>query len=377
MNVLLVWNGPANAAERSILARREVAFLQELAGRGVAATVALCGDAGGLAEDLRGAGVPVQVVPQALPPSAAALVRLPGAAARLCALIRQLQPDVVEATEPMPAIAAGLAARRRERRVLLYRRQHEGGRERLHLASRLAAHLADRTIVSSQVMRLRAAADDRCDPERIEIATTGSVDPAPVTAREVSAARRSLGIESSARVIGAISRLRREKGLDVLIRAVGQLTGAGDVHLVIAGTGPEEPALRKLAATSPVPVHFLGHRDDVRLWLEAMDVVAISSRRESFGRLTLEAMAAGRPIVATRVGGLPEAIVDGETGLLVPPDDVHALAAALSMMLHDSDAAGRHGRAARARFLARYTMSHMATARIQAWERSLAAAGFR
>src|SRR5437764_12599132 len=109
MKALLVWNGPANGAERSILARREVALLQELAAQNVSAAVALCGDAGGLAGDLRAAGVSVHVVPFSLPPSVASLPRLPAAAVRLRALINQFQPDVIEATEPMPAIATGLA----------------------------------------------------------------------------------------------------------------------------------------------------------------------------------------------------------------------------------------------------------------------------
>jgi glycogen(starch) synthase len=163
----------------------------------------------------------------------------------------------------------------------------------------------------------------------------------------------------------------------VLIRSLAHLAPLREIHLVIAGTGPEEQELRKLAAKAPVPVHFLGHRDDIRLLLEAADVVALASRRESFGRLTLEAMAAGRPMVATRAGGLAEAIVDGETGLLVPADDEHALAAAISAMLSDTAIARRYGAAARARFLARYTMAHMAAARIRAWERSLGAAGVR
>src|SRR4029079_15399950 len=109
---------------------------------------------------------------------------------------------------------------------------------------------------------------------------------------------------------------RHEKGIDVLIRAMRHLNR--DVHLIVAGNGPEEPLLRQLATQN---VHFDVYTHDPSVWIHAADVIAIPSRRESFGRLTLEAMAAGRPIVATRVGGLTEAIADGETGLLVPPDD--------------------------------------------------------
>jgi glycosyltransferase involved in cell wall biosynthesis len=376
MNVLLVWNGPADGAERAILARREVALLQHLAAQGVRASVALCGDDAGLADDLRDAGIDTHIVPVPLPPASATLRSLPRAARQLRALIAAMKPDLVEATEAMPAIATGLAAwRRRATRVVLYRRQHGGGRVRLLLASRLAALLTDRTVVSCEAMRRVAARSDLTPADRIEIATPGTIDPRPVSACDIRAARRELGIGDCAHVIGAISRLRHEKGLDVLIRALDDVQM--DVHLLIAGTGPEEPLLRELASRSRAAVHFLGHRDDVALWLNVADVVAIPSRRESFGRLTLEAMAAGRPVVATRVGGLPEAIVDGETGVIVPPGDERALAAALRTLLADRELARQRGEAARERFRARYTMAHMATARRAAWERSLAAAGAR
>lgn len=374
MKVLLVWNGPATESERSILARREVALLEELIRRGIEVTVALFGDGGGFLGDLRAAGVDAHLIQPALPPSIAAVAGLSMAVLRLRRLMANLDPDVVEALEPMPAIAAGLAnMRRRSPAVVIYRRQHAGGRLRLLLASRLATRLTDRTIVSSQAMQERAAMDDRCAVARIEIANPGTVDLAPVAAGEVDDARRALGIDRSARVIGAVSRFRHEKGLDVLIRSLTHLDAAGNVHLLLAGTGPEEPALRRLAALSPIPVHFLGHQNNLPLWLQVADVIAIPSRRESFGRTTLEAMAAGRPIVATRAGGLAEAVVDGETGTLVPPDDERALASALREMLTDPPLARRRGEAGRQRFLSRYTIAHMATARMQAWQRSLAA----
>jgi glycosyltransferase involved in cell wall biosynthesis len=101
-------------------------------------------------------------------------------------------------------------------------------------------------------------------------------------------------------------------------------------------------------------------------------VVAIPSRRESFGRVTLEAMASGRPLVASRVGGLEEAITDFETGRLVPPEDPAALAEALRSLLLDLPSARRMGAAARQRYESRYTMDHMATSWREAWERAIA-----
>ena len=375
MKVLLIWNGPANANERSILARREVPLLSELAANGIDVSIALCGDAAGLISDLAQAGVPAHVLPSPLPPAASVLMALPFAALQLRRLIARERPELIESTDPMPAIAAGLAAFARRGCVLVYRRQHAGGRTRLHLASRLATRLSHRTIVSSEAMRRQAAADDRCDPARIEIATPGSADPAPVTPEMIRAAHLHLGVDDSSSVILVLSRLRYEKGIDVLLRAMDRLPNRDNVQLWIAGTGPEEATLRRLAEGITVPVQFLGHRRDVDVLLHAADVVVIPSRRESFGRVTLEAMARARPMVASRTGGLAEAIVDGQTGLLVPPEDESALAAAISVMLADKDAAETLGNAAGERFRSRYTIAHMAASRIRAWQRSLAAGG--
>ncbi len=371
MKVLLVWNGPTTAGERSILARREIPLLGLLAARGIDLSVALCGDVAGLHSDLEQIGVRTSVLSSALPPSGAAVARLLCAAIQLRRLIARERPDLVESTEAMPTIVAGLAALRRRGCVLVYRRQHAGGRARLHLASRLAARLSDRTIVSSEAMRQRASADDRCDPARIEVATPGSPGPAPVAPETIRAAREREGASNSDRIVFVASFLRHEKGIDVLIRAVDRLQNRDHVQLWIAGSGPEESTLRHLAGRARVPVRFLGHRPDVDVLLHAADVVVIPSRRESFGRITLEAMARARPIVASRTGGLVEAIVDGETGVLVPPEDEGALAAAIDAMLSDRVAAEAHGNNAGNRFRSRYTMGHMAASRISAWQRAV------
>jgi len=288
----------------------------------------------------------------------------------LRALLRDHDPDLVEGDEPMPSIATGLAARGRSA-VIVYRRHHAGGRRRLLMASWLAAHLADRTFVSCEAMRRQAAADDRLPLRRIDVTSSGAPEPAAPTADHVDAARRSLGIDGEARVVVCVSRLRREKGLDILIASVAHLADIRNLHVVIVGGGPEAAVLRTVADRCAVPVHFVGHQPDIGHWLAMGDVVAIPSRRESFGRVTLEAMAMGRPIVASAVGGLTEAIVDGESGCLVPPQQPAALAQALRALIVDPLLARRLGEAARHRYRSRYTMDHMATSWRQGWERAL------
>lgn len=373
MNVLLAWNGPANAAERTVLLRREVPMIRQLAADGIWISVTLFGDPADTGRALETEGISVAVLPKSLPPSAAALRALPAAVLGLTAILRALHPDVMEGIEPMPAIALGLAARRlKGRGVVTYRRQHSGaGSLKLRAASWLAARLAQRTVVMSEATRRVASLEDRTPLSRIELVRSGAASPRSVSPAEIAEERRLLGIGTGVRVIVAVSRFRHEKGLDVLLLALDALGDLQDVHVVIAGTGPEEAVLRELALRAPLPVHFTGHRDDVEVCYALADVVVMPSRRESFGRVSSETMASGRPLVASRVGGLVEGVVDGLTGLLVPPDDPQALAAALRMVLEERTLAARMGAAARERYEMNYTIQHMATSRREAWVRAL------
>lgn len=144
------------------------------------------------------------------------------------------------------------------------------------------------------------------------------------------AARQSLAVPDNAFVVAAAARLSREKGLDTLLSAAGQRAG---MTFLIAGDGPLRSALARQIAPN---AKLLGRLADVRPLLAAADVFAVPSRREGQGMAALEAMAAGVPLVASRVGGLADMLADGETALLVPPEDPEALAAALSRLQSDS-----------------------------------------
>jgi glycosyltransferase involved in cell wall biosynthesis len=116
---------------------------------------------------------------------------------------------------------------------------------------------------------------------------------------------------------------------------------------VLIGEGRERPALEAQARRLGLTVRFLGERADVERLLPLMDVFVLSSREEGIPNALLEAMAAGRPCVATAVGGTPEVLADGRTGWLVPPADPAALAQALAQALGDRVEAARRGLAAR------------------------------
>jgi glycosyltransferase involved in cell wall biosynthesis len=134
--------------------------------------------------------------------------------------------------------------------------------------------------------------------------------------------------------------------------------------LWVAGDGPERAALTQLAGELGLDdrVRFLGRREDAADLLAACDVFVLPSRLEGLGVAALEAMAARRPVVASAVGGLAEAIVDGETGLLVPPDDVDALATALVRLVDDAVLRDRLGSAGPQRIADAYSAQQMVDA---------------
>jgi glycosyltransferase involved in cell wall biosynthesis len=170
------------------------------------------------------------------------------------------------------------------------------------------------------------------------------------TKRAIAPLRNELGATDSNPVIGTIGRLHHEKGLDVFLNAAARIAARwSDARFVIIGSGPDRAALESHAERVGIGsnVAFLGERGDAQELLGAMDLFVLSSPEEGMPNVVLEAMAAARPVVATSVGGTPEVVVDGVTGLLVPPGNPERLAAAIEAVLADSarmKAMGRQGR---------------------------------
>jgi len=162
------------------------------------------------------------------------------------------------------------------------------------------------------------------------------------------AARRLLGLPERAPLIVYVGRLSHVKGADVLLEALALLPR--EVQLAVAGDGPQCAALQARAARPDLAgrVWLLGQLADVRPLLRAGDLYAQPSRREAFGLAAAEASACGLPVVASAVGGLRQIVRDAITGLLVPPEQPAALAAALARLLDDPALARRLGAAGRA-----------------------------
>jgi glycosyltransferase involved in cell wall biosynthesis len=152
------------------------------------------------------------------------------------------------------------------------------------------------------------------------------------------------------RRVALVGTLRTVKGHDVLIDAApAVLARHPGVRFDVIGGGPLLDTLRARASSRGVAdaFTFFGHREDVRERLADADAVVLPSRSEGLPNAILEAMAAGRPVVASAVGGVPDVVTDGVTGLLVPPEDPAALAAALTRLADDPALADRMGVAAR------------------------------
>jgi glycosyltransferase involved in cell wall biosynthesis/peptidoglycan/xylan/chitin deacetylase (PgdA/CDA1 family) len=167
-------------------------------------------------------------------------------------------------------------------------------------------------------------------------------------------------------VVGTVARLSPEKGLDRLIAAFEALfQQVPAARLVIVGDGPERERLLQRMRTSALPegtIRFLGRQQRVEHILPRFDVFALSSLTEGIPVAALEAMAAARPVVATRVGGVPEVVADGESGILVSPDDPAQLAGALLRLAADPIGRRRMGEAGQTLATERFGLAAMATA---------------
>jgi len=163
-------------------------------------------------------------------------------------------------------------------------------------------------------------------------------------------ARRELGLPASSKCIGVVGRLSPEKRHDLFLEMAADLASSDpDVVFLVVGHGPLQSELQRLADRLKVAgrVVFLGHRGDMQRIYAALNVLVLCSDTEGMPNVVLEAFAYGRPVVATRVGGVPEVVTNGENGLVVPPGQRAPLVAAVRSLLGDADLAARLGRQGR------------------------------
>jgi glycosyltransferase involved in cell wall biosynthesis len=315
---------------------------------------------------LRALGVPVSVVPL---PRLRPWTLLGAALAvwRLRALLRRERVALVHAHGSRGALYGGLAGRRLGVPLVWHVRVADPDPWLDRLLVGLSTAIVANSAATAARLRRRpgAAARTSVVPNGVDLArfAPGPADPA---------LRAALGLDPAVPVIGYFGRLERGKGVDVLLDAAERLHAKlPATAFAFVGDGPLREALVARARARGLPACFVGHRDDVAALLRLCAVVVLPSRQEAFGRVLIEAMATGVPIVATTVGGIPEVCVDGVTGVLVPPEDPDALAVALALTLTDQAATAARVAAAAADVRARFDLDAHAAGVQKVYARAL------
>jgi len=314
-----------------------------LAGRDVPVAVAAILDAGADEPDCLGAMRQggVEVFPLVMPPRAYGQAR-----GRVGGIIASWNPQVVHTHGYLADVLMRGVIQRSGRPAVATAHGFTGGGPKNRLfewLDRRALRRFDAAIAVSRALadRLTAAG---VPPERLHLIPNAWAEGGPLASRQE--ARVALGLGADGVVIGWVGRLGREKGPDVAVRALAQ-PDLESAQLVVAGAGRELVRLQELARQLGVAarVHWQGPVPSVARWFRAFDAFCLSSRTEGTPMVLFEAMAAGVPVVATRVGGVPD-VVSEEEAILVPSEDPAALAQGIRSVLHDPDAAA--ARSARA-----------------------------
>ncbi len=204
--------------------------------------------------------------------------------------------------------------------------------------------------------------DSGFPPDRIQVIHNGIDAGAAISDEQIAAARAALGATEGILALGTVARLDAVKDLETMLRAVAILHGRWPtMRLWVIGDGQERNRLETVAAQLGIAgvVRFAGHRDDVRHLLPGLDVYVNSSISEGISLTLLEAMAAERPVVATRVGGTPEVVEHEVTGLLAPSRQPEVLADAIDRLLSSGDFRRSLGTASRRRVERHFSLDRM------------------
>lgn len=283
--------------------------------------------------------------------------------------------QVAHAHNPLSRIYASPAARLARVPIVTTMHGEAPDLSRRMWLRRAASRLSDAFVIVSPGLAEAARNAESAPSGRIKLIENG-VDSERFhpDAGDRARVRAELRVSDGEWVIGTAARLSPEKDQAMLLRASAPLLREG-ARLVFAGDGPERQRLEALAQDLGVSgrVAFLGMVSDVARLLRGFDVFALSSKREALPLSILEAMATGLPVVATAVGGVPSAVDEGETGLLVPSGDESAMRAALELVRDDSGLARAMGKRARAVVRQRFSLQRMQTEYADLYQHVLAA----
>ncbi len=314
-----------------------------------------------LREKAQAVGVPVVTIPMrgSVDPRALFALRR---------LLARERFDVVHTHSGKDSWIASVAARVVPHRPAIVRTRHLA----LPVRNRVTYQvLPDQVITVSTYVRDYLVQEKGVSPEKVVAIPTGvdlkRFDPGQ-KGRDLC---RELNLPVGTPLVGTVGVLRYKKGHAVLIKAAARvLVRHPQTRFLFIGEGPQEENLRRLIASSGLAerVILLGAQGDVPELLASLTLFVLPSLQEALGTSILEAMAVAKPTVAAAVGGIPEAIVDGVTGLLVPPADSEALAEAISRLLDDPPRARRMGEAGRARVEEHFTLERMVSQTLRLYQ---------
>ena len=307
---------------------------------------------GPIAAELRAAGVMSETVPKRGP-------RLdPTLPLRLALRLRRAHVDVVHTHNPLALIYGALAGKLAGAGVVHTKHGENLDSARQIVLRRAAARLVDAFVAVSETTAEHARATRDVDPRKLRVIPNGiDLGRFAPDGRARAEVRRELGVPEGAWVVGTVGRLVDLKNQALLLRALAP-TGQ---HVVVGGDGPERASLERTIRELGVGdrMHLAGQRADVPRLLAAFDVFALPSTSEGLPLVLPEAMAMALPVVATRVGGVPQVVDDGVTGFLVASRDEAALREHLVALAADPARARAFGARARELALERYSLDRM------------------
>lgn len=290
---------------------------------------------------------------------------------RLSRLLRRLRPDLVHAHDPhgVTMAALGISMSRVDPPPWLVAGRRVDFPLKSNAFSRWKYNQVDLFICSSEAIR-KILLSQGVAPSRAVTVHEG-VDLVRIDAAPAASLHAELWLPHKVPIVGNIGALVAHKGQRDLVEAAALVVRqVPDARFVIAGEGELRPNLEQQIRHLALEKHVLltGFRADVLSLLKGFDVFVMPSVTEGLGTSVIDAMACRRPVVATRAGGIPELVVEGETGHLVPVGDVAAMADAIVSLLRDAETRERFGAAGRARVEARFTAGRMVRATLDAYQ---------
>jgi len=304
--------------------------------------------------------------------------RVLGQLVRLVRLIRRERPDIVHGYLFWAYVLGTFAARAAGvRRVVSSRRSlgtFKAGKVHYLFFERASNAMTSLVIANSQAVRADAMRQERLPPEKVIVIYNG-VETARMPVAAPTALAEEFELRGASPIVTVIANFIDYKGHGFFFEAWKRVIATHPSGVaILVGDGPDRNKWERWVAREGLDrsVRFAGSRRDVPAILAVTEIVAHPSLQEGFSNAILEAMAAGRPVVATAVGGNPEAVEEGRTGLLVPARDAGALAAAILALSADPERARAMGRAGRERAVHCFSVDEMVRAYENVYERTVA-----